>query len=118
MKEFAREEPLEDDNAWYCPKCKKHQASTKKLDIWTAPDILIFHLKRFSNSGTRWSQSTKVDTMVDFPVQGLDLNRYVLHNDKNPEDLIYDLYAVSNHFGGTGGGHCMYYCVFIMLTMR
>ena len=35
---------------------------------------------------------------------GLDLTEYV-HCPDEPQP-IYDLYAISNHFGGMGGGHC------------
>ena len=27
-----------------------------------------------------------------------------------PSSCLYDLYAVSNHFGGLGGGHYTAYC--------
>jgi hypothetical protein len=43
--------------------------------------------------------------LVDFPIEGLDITPFVAgHID--PHDAIYDLYAVSNHSGGLGGGHC------------
>ena len=35
---------------------------------------------------------------------GLDLTGMV-HSRDDPQPL-YDLFAVSNHFGGMGGGHC------------
>lgn len=48
----------------------------------------------------------KIDGVVDFPLEGLDMTRYVGSEDqKMGTDLIYDCYAVSNHMGGTGGGH-------------
>jgi len=77
---------------------KKHK---KKFDIWSAPDTLIIHLKRF-NYDRLWRD--KIDTYVDFPVEGLDLTKWVVNEDEKKE-AIYDLYAVSNHFGGLGGGH-------------
>ena len=36
--------------------------------------------------------------------RGLDLTGF-LHCRDDPQPL-YDLFAVSNHFGGMGGGHC------------
>ena len=39
--------------------------------------------------------------MITFPVEGLDLSKFVLKGDQS----IYDLYAVSNHYGGLKGGH-------------
>lgn len=145
----------------------------KKLDLWSLPEVLVVHLKRFSY--TRWNRD-KLDTEVGaaaawawaaggkrmrlrhpamtarlcidaaaqgqqhacflrsrtcrrqthkpvaaaalsacaccvvlsnlqvlFPLQQLDLSRYVLHAQEQPP--IYDCYAVSNHYGGLGGGH-------------
>ncbi|KAF2629310.1 UCH-domain-containing protein [Macroventuria anomochaeta] len=100
LTETAKSETLSEDNPWYCSNCKEMRRATKTLDIWTVPDILIIHLKRFS--GFR-SFRDKIDDKVDFPVEGLDLSGKVGF----PEDksLVYDLFAVDNHFGGLGGGH-------------
>ena len=45
--------------------------------------------------------------MIDFPIEGLDLRDYVKsHVSSNETNLaIYDLYGVSEHSGGMGGGH-------------
>lgn len=64
------------------------------------PDILVFHLKRFSYS--RYSKN-KLDTFVNFPIHNLDLSKYVISKDGKPH--VYELYAISNHYGGLGGGH-------------
>jgi len=45
----------------------------------------------------------KINLMVKFPIEGLDLSRQVLNANNNK--IVYDLYAVSNHFGGLEGGH-------------
>jgi ubiquitin carboxyl-terminal hydrolase 4/11/15 len=126
LTEFTKEEQLGDDDLWYCPQCKKHQHATKKFDLWKAPDILVVHLKRFSNSRTL---RDKIDTLVDFPIDGLDLTDLIgerqvgkrlksagLDLDKLgmgnlDEPLIYDLYAVDEHLGGLGGGHYRAYAV-------
>lgn len=42
--------------------------------------------------------------LVDFPLTDLNMHDWVL-NDKPEEPYFYDLIAVSNHFGGLGGGH-------------
>lgn len=76
--------------------------------------VLVFHLKRFSNSGrfSYGASGDKIDSFVDAPVNGLDMRQFVkghIHSSDMPaEDLIYDLHAVSNHFGGLGGGHCTF----------
>lgn len=69
--------------------------------------MLVFHLKRFSYS--RW-QKNKLDTFVNFPIQNLDLSRYIKSNDSSEGSHVYELYAISNHYGGLGGGHYSAYC--------
>ncbi|KAG9454564.1 hypothetical protein H6P81_007468 [Aristolochia fimbriata] len=100
LEAFLKEEPLGPDDMWYCPSCKEHRQASKKLDLWRLPDILVFHLKRFSYS--RYMKN-KLDTLVNFPIHNLDLSKYV--KQKEAESHVYELYAVSNHYGGLGGGH-------------
>jgi ubiquitin carboxyl-terminal hydrolase 4/11/15 len=117
LDEFTREEELGEEDPWYCPKCKKHQQATKKFDLWSVPDVLVVHLKRFSSSR---SLRDKIEAFVDFPIEGLDLTEMVqegkiakqlqeLGVDVDSRDLeeplLYDLYAVDEHRGGLGGGH-------------
>lgn len=105
---FLKEEPLGPEDMWYCPGCKEHRQATKKLDLWKLPDILVVHLKRFSYS--RYLKN-KLDTFVNFPVQNLDLTKYVKSNDG--QSHMYELYAISNHYGGLGGGHYTAYAKLI-----
>ncbi|KAI7870840.1 hypothetical protein BDF14DRAFT_1770291 [Spinellus fusiger] len=106
LDEFTKEEQLGEEDLWFCPSCKKHQQATKKFDLWRMPEILVVHLKRFSHSRT-WRD--KIDAFIDFPTQGLDLTDRVLDTTVNQatdqDRLLYDLYAVDNHYGGMGGGH-------------
>eukprot|EP01102_Stenamoeba_stenopodia_P015465 TRINITY_DN5275_c0_g2_i2.p1 TRINITY_DN5275_c0_g2~~TRINITY_DN5275_c0_g2_i2.p1 ORF type:complete len:407 (+),score=100.16 TRINITY_DN5275_c0_g2_i2:2-1222(+) len=100
LEQFLTQERLGADDQWYCPKCKEFKQATKKMDLWKLPEILVVHLKRFSNKLFR----DKLDTFVDYPLSAFDLTDYALCNDEtNPP--IYDLYAVANHFGSLGGGH-------------
>ncbi|XP_071703155.1 ubiquitin carboxyl-terminal hydrolase 9-like [Rutidosis leptorrhynchoides] len=99
---FLKEEPLGPDDMWYCPGCKEFRQATKKLDLWRLPDVIVFHLKRFSYS--RFLKN-KLDTFVDFPIHKLDLNKYVKSKDPSGGSSVYELYAISNHYGGLGGGH-------------
>ncbi|XP_058245091.1 ubiquitin carboxyl-terminal hydrolase 11 isoform X1 [Hemibagrus wyckioides] len=101
---FTTVETLEEENPWYCPTCKKHQLATKKLDLWSLPEVLIIHLKRFSY--TKYSRE-KLDTIVDFPLRNLDFSDCLLRktgSDSEPPSR-YDLIAVSNHYGGLRDGH-------------
>lgn len=91
------------------PPYTAHQAN-KKLDLWSLPEVLVVHLKRFSYSR---ASRDKLDTKVEFPLTDLDLGRHILgpaSDGSTPESNKYDLYAVSNHYGGLGGGHYTAYC--------
>eukprot|EP01113_Clastostelium_recurvatum_P027005 TRINITY_DN3249_c0_g1_i3.p1 TRINITY_DN3249_c0_g1~~TRINITY_DN3249_c0_g1_i3.p1 ORF type:complete len:929 (-),score=274.41 TRINITY_DN3249_c0_g1_i3:1131-3872(-) len=101
---FTTTERLGMDDLWYCNKCKDHMQATKKFDLWTLPNILVVHLKRFSYRNKYWRE--KLETLVQFPTRGLDLSRYI-KSEQAPGALppVYDLYAVSNHYGSLGGGH-------------
>ena len=101
LDEFERAEILSEQDMWYCPRCKEHRRASKKFDLWKTPDILVAHLKRFSSSGWR---RDKLDFLVDFPTEGLDLTSRVIQKEKG-KDEIYDLIAVDDHYGGLGGGH-------------
>lgn len=105
LNEFTNDEKLGTNDLWYCPRCKKHQRASKKIDIWRLPEIMVVHLKRFSQVR---SWGNKIDTYIDFPIQGLNMTDRVLSTAFQGEEnnLIYDLYAIDNHYGGLGGGHC------------
>ncbi|KAG5877817.1 hypothetical protein JTB14_004121 [Gonioctena quinquepunctata] len=126
LRDYTEAETLTD--AWRCPHCQQYQPVVKTLDVWSLPDILIVHLKRFRQLGFRGGNSSKLTTMVDFPVYGFDmsphlankrstLNRnhtisesdHIMHSSWSPwkrsrkqstsADNMYDLYAVCYHHG-------------------
>jgi ubiquitin carboxyl-terminal hydrolase 4/11/15 len=97
FKNFIKLEKLEENNEWFCPECKQHQKATKKMEIYKAPHVLIVHLKRFTNN-------RKIDVVVNFPIDNLDISNYVININDN-EPLNYELFAISNHYGSMGFGH-------------
>ena len=105
LENFGMLEQLTEENKWYCPKCKQHQLAKKKIEIYTCPEILIIHLKRFKNN-------SKLRNLVKFPIEGLDMGKYIHYkeNENENNDYIYDLFAVSNHDGDLNGGHYYAYC--------
>ncbi|KAF8395483.1 hypothetical protein HHK36_019429 [Tetracentron sinense] len=109
LEAFLKEEPLGPEDMWYCPGCKNHRQASKKLDLWRLPEILVIHLKRFSYS--RFMKS-KLETFVDFPIDGLDLSSYIAYKNDHLSNR-YMLYAVSNHYGSMGGGH---YTAFVLVS--
>uniref|UniRef100_A0A8C3N501 ubiquitinyl hydrolase 1 n=1 Tax=Geospiza parvula TaxID=87175 RepID=A0A8C3N501_GEOPR len=124
---YTKEEQLAPDDAWRCPHCKQLQQGSITLSLWTLPDVLIIHLKRFRQEGDR---RMKLQNMVKFPLSGLDMTPHVVKRSqsswslpshwspwrkpyglgRDPEDYIYDLYAVCNHHGTMQGGHYTAYC--------
>eukprot|EP01054_Gregarina_sp_Poly1_P008013 Gregarina_sp_Poly_1__8012@NODE_45_length_17866_cov_75_803753_g39_i0_p3_GENE_NODE_45_length_17866_cov_75_803753_g39_i0NODE_45_length_17866_cov_75_803753_g39_i0_p3_ORF_typecomplete_len1160_score170_65UCH/PF00443_29/1_5e103UCH_1/PF13423_6/1_1e05UCH_1/PF13423_6/1_4e08_NODE_45_length_17866_cov_75_803753_g39_i013034782 len=106
FEEFAGCEQLEEDNKWYCSQCKTHVRALKKMDIWRLPDVLVVHLKRFSQSG-RYLRS-KLESVVEFPWKDddeLDLSPFLLEGSPDRDNCKYRLFAVDRHFGNLGGGH-------------
>ena len=96
---FLREERMSGSSQWNCPQCKCARDAVKKIDVWKLPVILLIHLKRFSHDGFRYR---KITAAVDFPLNRLDMRDFA----QGPTaDQIYDLYAVSNHYGTMEGGH-------------
>ncbi|XP_044531147.1 ubiquitin carboxyl-terminal hydrolase 43 [Gracilinanus agilis] len=125
---YTKEEQLAPDDAWKCPHCKILQQGMVKLSLWTLPDILIIHLKRFCQVGER---RNKLSTLVKFPLFGLNMAPHVAKRSLGQEhlmnswpsweqasclsnscsfDFLYDLYAVCNHHGSMQGGHYTAYC--------
>jgi ubiquitin C-terminal hydrolase len=86
----CKTEKLTEENAWFCHHCKENVCAWKALYIWTVPDILMFHLKRFR------SRQGKNSVLVDFPVEGLDLRESV--GFPEGKGLIYDLFGTINHY--------------------
>uniref|UniRef100_A0A673TYH6 Ubiquitin carboxyl-terminal hydrolase 8 n=1 Tax=Suricata suricatta TaxID=37032 RepID=A0A673TYH6_SURSU len=105
LRLFSKEEKLTDNNRFYCSHCRTRRDSLKKIEIWKLPPVLLVHLKRFSYDG-RWKQ--KLQTSVDFPLESLDLSQYVIGPKNNLKK--YNLFSVSNHYGGLDGGHYTAYC--------
>ncbi|WVQ95581.1 hypothetical protein IAU59_002678 [Kwoniella sp. CBS 9459] len=114
IDEFVKAEVMEKEDAWNCPRCKVPRRASKTLTIARLPPVLLIQLKRFTTqNGVFWDKS---ETPVIFPVNGLDLTRYVPYRQATGrEDLDdprtqvgpfkYDLYGVSNHMGTLSSGH-------------
>ena len=68
---FQERETLK--NQWNCPRCKRIVDSQKELHLWKLPNVLIIHLKRFQFS----NKGGKIEMMVNFPVDQLDLSEHV-----------------------------------------
>ncbi|KAE9588677.1 putative ubiquitinyl hydrolase 1 [Lupinus albus] len=101
LEAFLREEPLVPEDMWYCPQCKERRQASKKLDLWRLPEVLVIHLKRFSYSR---SMKHKLETFVNFPIHDFELTNYIANKSSSRRQL-YELYALTNHYGSMGSGH-------------
>jgi hypothetical protein len=95
---FAREEVLDSANKAFCPHCRDFVRATKKMDIWTVPELLVIQLKRFFSKGT---YQRKLDLMVEYPDE-FEISPFVL---RQIGETKYRLVGVIEHSGGLGGGH-------------
>ena len=75
---YTKAEKLGDGDAWFCPECKRKQEVVKKMGLWSLPDVLIIHLKRFRQTSN--TSSNKLSTMVDCPLEGYDMSPFVTNN--------------------------------------
>lgn len=55
---------------------------TKKLEIWRLPPVMVVHLKRFQYTQT---YRRKLASLVEFPIEGLDLSCCVAPHEEFPE---------------------------------
>jgi hypothetical protein len=83
---------------WKCDKCNNSGCS-KSLNLWSLPNYLIIQFKRFDNNGK------KINNLIDFPIDDLDLTQYVLSKKNDPNNYIYNLYAINYHNGDIQNGH-------------
>ena len=135
---FLKEETLTNDNKWFCPNCKEHQETKQKFYLYKCPPYLIIQLKRFKSSSntveyvqekTQKSkknkkkkkrahyyesyssfipQNQKNGVKISYPVNNLDLSKYVIGPDKSKAS--YDLYGVVQHYGDVFFGHYTSMC--------
>lgn len=120
MDEYFAECHLDDDNLYNCEKCKTQVKISKKMQIWSLPQILVIQLVRFRViENPRWRTgmnidskyvSTKVDKLIEFPLDNLDLGKYISPINSNPTKCsTYKLQCVINHAGNVYAGHYFTY---------
>ena len=94
---YSEGEILDGDNCIKDEKTNEKIAVRKKLMFWSLPDILVIDIKRFNSS------NRKNQIKIDFPIENLDLSKYIIGYDK--ATYVYDLYGICNHSGSVMGGH-------------
>jgi ubiquitin C-terminal hydrolase len=94
---YVEGEILDGENKVTYEKTGEKIAVKKNIMFWSLPDILVIDIKRFNHN------NKKNQIMVDFPLEGLNLSKYIIGYNK--DKYIYDLYGVCNHSGSVMGGH-------------
>ena len=101
-------------DSWYCSRCQSHEQAIKHIEIYKAGPILVLCLNRFRSYNLTFNE--KMGEKIDFPINGLDLTQHVTierHKSKSESSssvgekkpLLYDLIAVTNHYGTMHFGH-------------
>ncbi|XP_022685475.1 ubiquitin carboxyl-terminal hydrolase 20 [Setaria italica] len=97
LHSFTKVELIED---FMCDGCNSRVNMEKHFKVEQAPEVLVIHLKRFTNSrGKIWDK-------VKYPLE-LDINSFMSSSDDTPQK--YDLYGVVVHHGIYGRGHYVCY---------
>ena len=102
---FYSDKNIEKVNEWKCGNCKKIVNITKMVSLFYLPKILIICLKRFIKRVIGYG---KDDTLINFPIENLDMGKYICGPDKDYSK--YDLFAVCQHNGSIGHGHYTAVC--------
>lgn len=102
LEKFREEDILDNDNKWFCERCKSKQKARRKMQIYQTSSYLIIQLKRFKYSNNiiaKFFDKTKNETNVYFP-EKFDLKEYLFEEGK--ENSNYELYSyilhIDNHY--------------------
>lgn len=98
---FSYPDKLDELNEWFCPTCRKLVRAIARLEIWSVPDNLILHLKRFVFKDGNYK---KVFGKISFP-EIIDMQPFVRGPQKSEANLKYKIHAIINHIGTMNGGH-------------
>lgn len=101
MREYCREEILDEKNLWSCGKCNKKVRAVKKFQLWTAPKILVFQFKRFSHA-----RGSKDSRLIRYPLEKLNIASMISPSQTDRNNCYtYSLQCIINHAGNLDGGH-------------
>lgn len=94
LEHYTKAETLSAEDAWRCPHCQQYLPVVKTLGLWSLPDILVVHFKRFRQHQAKGPQAAKLTTMVKFPLTAFDMSPHLAR-------------GVRECNGGNGLGHAM-----------
>ena len=98
LEQFVKKQILQEENKWFCDRCKTHKEASKKLEFRTVPPVLVLQLKRFEyNQLSR----QRINTQIIFPLEGLDMEPFCTESAQQQlmQEFSYDLAGICEHFG-------------------
>ncbi|XP_078151023.1 ubiquitin-specific protease 22 [Carex rostrata] len=129
LEKFTRPERLDNEQKFYCQKCKERRESLKQMSIRKLPLVLSFHVKRFEHSTIK-KTLRKIDSCLQFPF-ALDMAAYlsssvlrsrygnrllpVVENGASEAAISsgasseFEIFAVVTHSGRLDAGHYVTY---------
>lgn len=107
IHEYCKEEILDDRNLWLCEGCKKKVRAVKKLQLWSAPPVLVIQLKRFGIA-----RRSKDSRLIQYPTEHFDISNMMTPAFIDSSKCYqYRLQCIVNHTGNLSGGHYFTYCM-------
>ncbi|CAK9060370.1 unnamed protein product [Durusdinium trenchii] len=108
LKLFTAPERLDKQNSWKCEACSEVVRARKQITIYSPPNFLVLHLKRF-----RFMERGKVTKIVPFPAI-LNLRPFLSSGASGEgRPVEYELRAVIVHVDKAGYSHFGHYIAFV-----
>ncbi|XP_036330484.1 ubiquitin carboxyl-terminal hydrolase 31-like isoform X1 [Rhagoletis pomonella] len=85
LEHYTKAETLSAEDAWRCPHCQQYLPVVKTLGLWSLPDILVVHFKRFRQHHEKGANAAKLTTMVKFPLNAFDMSPHLARGDEEEE---------------------------------
>lgn len=111
LRFFTAPEKLDKKNGFRCATCQEVSRARKQLRIYSAPNCLVLHLKRFRHVAA--GQGGKVTKPISFSTK-LNMNPFLCAGAPEAgKPLWYELRAVVVHLDKAGFSHFGHYISFV-----
>lgn len=99
LEHYTKAETLSAEDAWRCPHCQQYLPVVKTLGLWSLPDILVVHFKRFRQHHEKGANAAKLTTMVKFPLNAFDMSPHLVRgveDENGPRTTLSAAAAMDN----------------------
>ncbi|XP_034477110.1 ubiquitin carboxyl-terminal hydrolase 31 isoform X2 [Drosophila innubila] len=96
LEHYTKAETLSAEDAWRCPHCQQYLPVVKTLGLWSLPDILVVHFKRFRQHQSKGPQAAKLTTMVNFPLTAFDMSPHLARGVREGNSLGHAMEQQAN----------------------